>query len=248
MHLSDDRRSKRSVSIDATPNRCRCNVHCAVRPDTVSRVLLETSPCPGAGPHDECRCPPGSARGSAGAPAGGRPTRLSDPCHRPGAQAAPPRVQSLVRSSDLTQTAEATGSAVPPSGVSVCGSADTVTHPTTHRLTLPRHATWSRGREQRCRIPLHEDAGRTDAGAAQPGQASYQREHLRRLARQRASTALTGRMIRSDSRLPRRLAGLCPADRRAAAKAPHDRAPWPEGPGSPLVAGRAGAARRCRTS
>jgi hypothetical protein len=137
--LPDDRRSKRSVSIDATPNRCRCNVHCTVRPDPVSRVLLETSPSAVAGPHGVCRCPPGSARGSAGVPAGGRLTRLFDPCHRRGAQAPPPRVQGLVPSSDLPQTAEATGGVVSRSGVSVCGSADTGTRPTTHPVSLMRH-------------------------------------------------------------------------------------------------------------
>ncbi len=162
--LPDDRRSKRTVSIDATPNRCRCNVHCTVRPDTVSRVLLETSHSSVAGPHGVCRCPPGSARGSAGVPAGGRLTRLFDPCHRRGAQAPPPRVQGLVPSSDLPQTAEATGGGASARGVGVreCGLGNSPDNPP---LTLPRHLRCC-GREQRFRVSLPGDDGASRCGCS----------------------------------------------------------------------------------
>ena len=44
----------------------------------------------------------------------------------------------------------------------------------TRSPTLARHLRFRRG-EQRFRVPLTEDAGRADAGAAQPGQVSDQR-------------------------------------------------------------------------
>jgi hypothetical protein len=49
------------------------------------------------------------------------------------------------------------------------------TRPMTHPLTLARHLRSCRS-EQRFRYPPPEDAGRADAGAAEPRQAPEQRE------------------------------------------------------------------------
>src|SRR3954447_18341481 len=51
------------------------------------------------------------------------------------------------------------------------------TRPITHRRTLWRHLRLWRC-EQRFRVPLPQDAGRTEAGPAQPRQASCQRERV----------------------------------------------------------------------
>ena len=47
----------------------------------------------------------------------------------------------------------------------------------THPLALMRHLRFHHS-EQRCRVPLPEDARRADAGATQPRQAFYQRRRL----------------------------------------------------------------------
>ena len=57
------------------------------------------------------------------------------------------------------------------------------THPIIHPPTLIPDLRFHRS-EQRFRVPHPEDAGRTDAGAAQPRKAFYQRRYLRRPARQ----------------------------------------------------------------
>jgi hypothetical protein len=153
--LPDDRRSKRTVSIDATPNRCRCNVHGTVRPDTVSRVLLETSHSSVAGPHGLCRYPPGSARGSAGVPAGGRPTRLFDPCHRRGARHPHSGYRVSFRRATCRRRRRQLGGGASVRGVGVreCGLGNSPDNPP---LTLPRHLRCC-GREQRFRVSLPGD-------------------------------------------------------------------------------------------
>jgi hypothetical protein len=87
--------------------------------------------------------------------------------------APPPCARMLASSSVVPQTAgDAVGGGrgATASG-SVCGTADVGTRPITHPLTRQRHLRFCR-REQRFRVPLPEDAGRADAGAAQPSQRS----------------------------------------------------------------------------
>ena len=121
------------------------------------------------------------------------------------------------------------------------------TRPMTHPLSLMRHLRLHRS-EQRSRIPRPEDAGRADAGPAEPRQASDQRGRLI-LAPQRAR--------RSDScpdaehvaaGLPRRSAGGQRVSAQALTAVPGSTASPAVRRQRPKAAAPAACHRRCSTA